>query len=599
MSKSSDMGARCRKHPSMEPAVGVCSVCLRERLARIADEQNGSAHHTFADAHFHQSPPVNLGDSGNRYALSAASRFNERVINHFQDSYRVPAILDSLPRSNSAAAVRHQHTLIRDEVQRNHEKSRKSFSLLTLLRNVDDGQRSSFSSSYTDKVHANKQLWRARSKEDGAGGNCSSLSVGRPAKKGSEEFICMDLERNEPRSWLLSLLLGKSKHKQSLQRKSVSSESRPSFEAGRPSLDSILSRKSPSYYEKEMSRRQEALRAGGWELELSPVDHNRHCSDCDEEKSDYFSDSSVLRKRRTTSISSLFRKGSHFGDSTSQVSKEKKNAKVANCMVSLAANGCRAKSGLNMDSKYDEKNFQTGAPHSSFTTSWARTLSSPVRKPMRNCSGRQHGVDGLPYLSNNFVASSSSCSSRSPVHLSRAANQNPSNYAFFFSPLRPSRKLHVHEGGDISRLFLYVKSYHTVAGVDFDLIRFKTCGNTAYRRTDKGVVLFKLEIRAAGAINENSNSQKLRRVVPGCVRSKRRGGYGGAVRTVRLGSQGIALAAPAYTAVASGSPVCPKTPCNACGDGSSLARLFLNIDLLRTQPTLASSIPIPIRKFSR
>ncbi|XP_057850006.2 uncharacterized protein LOC131060693 [Cryptomeria japonica] len=283
------MGERCRDHGYYDAGVGICSVCLTERLAKVAQNKN-------------------LADNNNNVYVQAANL------------ERVPE--SSFERNPSVCMVGNGGT---------RRRSNSLSALFTSDFQASEG-RANGGAAFSDK----------------------------------EKFICLDFQQRESKSssWVFSSLLRKSKCKE-----------RNSF-SGRPSLDNVLSKKMGAY-EKEVVRRQEALKAGGWEVQL--------CSDCDAEETgkekevDYYSDSSVSTKHR---IRSLFRKQKCKAN-LQGVCKEKKNPRVANCVLAGAVeNGGADHFGVR---KY---------------TSWTKTLASPLWKPK---SGRKKDV--------SMAASSFACTS--------------------------------------------------------------------------------------------------------------------------------------------------------------------------------------------
>jgi hypothetical protein len=393
----SNTGMRCKKHPSAEPGGGICSVCLRERLAKIAQEENIAAQHALNNVYLQERPPANLEEPAH--------------FNHLHEALRRQATLESfMPRCNSVA------------VDGKSRRSRRSSTLLSLFRNVDQDSNATNMADSGQKWKINS---RGRSGEDKEG-FISQFGFSKKEDlflKDEDKFICMDFEepKESSTSWFSSFLQRWSKRKQSSQRNSFSG--RPSFESSRHSLDKILSKKSSSYYERELARRQQVLKAGGWEVQLqSPVDHQqaRRCRECDgheeEMEMDYYSDScSVLRKHKTAlPLSNLFRKASLPGTSThsAHACKDKKNARVANCILS-------AKNPIDMRAEVSEVDC-----------SGKRVpAKSPIWKPSRSCSTKDAG--------RLCAGSSSFLMKRSPGHLCSMVNSNhPSNYSFFLSPHR-------------------------------------------------------------------------------------------------------------------------------------------------------------------
>lgn len=385
---------RCKKHRSDEPGGGICSVCLRERLAKIAHEENIAAYaaqHALDNVYLQQ--PANLEEP---------ARFNHP----HEAPRRQPTLESFMPRSNLAAAV--------DTKSR---RRRRSSTLLSLFRNVDPD---SNATDMADSGQIWKINWRGRAREgkEGFGSHFGFSKKEDMFLQDEDKFICMDFEepKESSTSWFSSFLQRWSKRKQSSQRNSFSG--RPSFESSRHSVDKILSKRSSSYYERELLRRQQVLKAGGWEVQLqSPVDHQqtRRCRDCDgheeEMEMDYYSDScSVLRKHRTAlPLSNLFRKASRPGTSIHSVHacKEKKNAKVANCILS-------AKNPIDMQAEVSEVGGKR-VP-----------AKSPIWKPSRSSSTKDAGL--LCGGSSSLISTK-----RSP---SMVNSSDPCNYAFFLSPHR-------------------------------------------------------------------------------------------------------------------------------------------------------------------
>lgn len=385
------MGMSCRKHPSApEPGGGICSVCLTERLAKIAQEENIAVQHALHNVYWQQQqqapPPVNL---------------------------ELPA------RSNQALheAHRRQPLTLESFIDGKSRRSRRSSStLLSLFRNVDQG------SNATDMAE-NGQVWKIDSR-----GTCSrEVNEGLKEEiflRDEDKFICMDFGepcKESSTNWFSSFLQRWSKRKHSSQRNSFSG--RPSFESSRHSLDKILSKRSSSYYERELARRQQSLKAGGWEVQLqSPLDlqHSRRCRECDGHEEgmemDYYSDScSVLRKHRTgLPLSNLFRKASRPGNintHSAHACKDKKNARVANCILS-AKNPAEVSEVVDNGRRMPAK--------------------SPIwKKPSRSYSTKDGGHLCGPGTSSSFLTKPS------PGHLCSMMNSNnTSNYSFFISPHR-------------------------------------------------------------------------------------------------------------------------------------------------------------------
>lgn len=397
---SNMQGMRCKKHRSAEPGGGICSVCLRERLAKIAHEENIAAYaaqHALDNVYLQQQPAN----------LEEPARFNHP----HEAPRRQPTLESFLPRSNLAAAI--------DSKSR---RSRRSCTLLSLFRNVDQD------SNTTDMAaHDSGHIWkinsrgRARNSKEGFGSHFGFTKKEDIFLQDEDQFICMDFvePKESSTSWFSSFLQRWSKLKQSSQRNSFSG--RPSFESSRHSVDKILSKRSSSYYERELARRQQVLKAGGWEVQLqSPVDHQqaaRRCSECDgheeEMEMDYYSDScsSVLRKHRTAlPLSNLFRKASRPCTSIHSVHacKERKNARVANCILS-------AKNPIDLQAEVSEVDH-SGKRVPAKSPIWRPSRSSSTKDAGRLCGG-----------------SSSFLTKRSP---SMVNSSNPCNYSFFLSPHR-------------------------------------------------------------------------------------------------------------------------------------------------------------------
>lgn len=395
----SHMGMRCRKHPSApEPGGGICAVCLTERLAKIAQEENIAVQHAPDKVYWRQQQqlPVNL---------------------------EFPALFNQALHE----APRRQPTLESFIGGKSRRSRRSSSSLLSLFGNVDQDSIATDMAENDQVLKINSRVSLSREVNEGFTDHHFGLSKNEEIfLRDEDKFNCVDFKEPKESStnWFSSFLQRWSKRKHSSQRNSFSGRS--SFESSRHSLDKILSKRPSSYYERELTRRQQALKAGGWEVQLqSPVDlqHSRRCRECDgheeEMEMDYYSDScSVLRKHRTAlPLSNLFGKGSRPGNvntHSAHACKDKKNARVANCILSAK-------------NRSDMRAEVSGVEYSGRRM----PAKSPLwKKPSPSCSTKDAGHLCGP-------GSSSFLMKPSPGHLcSMVNNNNPSNYSFFISPHR-------------------------------------------------------------------------------------------------------------------------------------------------------------------